>query len=60
MRLSENPPRRPAHPVTRAGVGLFIIGCIAALWLADWRWLLTGFVLMVGAALVAPGPKDQP
>jgi len=34
-------------PLMAAAFGAFGAGIIASVWLHDWRWLVTGFVLMI-------------
>lgn len=47
------PKRAPLHPAAATGALLLLGGVAAAVWLADWRWLVTGFVLLLVGAVVA-------
>jgi hypothetical protein len=43
--------RRPVHPVVAVGFVLFLTGCVAALWLGDWRYAATGVAPFLAAAV---------
>lgn len=44
--------KRPLHPLGAAGLALFLAGLGAWLWLGEWRWALSGFLLMLVLAIV--------
>jgi uncharacterized membrane protein YjjP (DUF1212 family) len=43
-------PRKPLHPLGAAGLVALAAGLLAWLWLGEWRWAVTGFVVLVVAA----------
>lgn len=45
--------RRPLHPAAAAGAVLFLVGIAAAVWLGDWRWAVTGLILLLVGGVVA-------
>ena len=45
--------RAPLHPVAALGALLLLVGVLAAVWLGDWRWAVSGLVGLVAGAVVA-------
>lgn len=44
--------RKPLHPLGAAGFLALGAGLLAWLWLGEWRWAVTGLVLLVVLAAV--------
>lgn len=42
----------PVHPVVAGGFVVFVGGLVGWLWTGDWRWALTGLLLLLGAAVL--------
>lgn len=43
--------RRPVHPLVAVGFALFLAGCVAAVWLGDWRYAVTGLAVLLAVAV---------
>ena len=52
-------PRPPTHPVLVAGYLLLVGGLLGWLWTGEWRWAVTGVVLLLAAAIVYGGVEDK-
>lgn len=48
----------PIGPLATVGVALLIAGLIGWLWLGDWRWAVTGVLLML-LGVVVSGTRNQ-
>jgi len=45
--------KRPLHPAVAAGFAALAAGVLAWVWLGEWRWALTGFVVLLVSAVVS-------
>lgn len=46
-------PQRPTHPVVVAGFLLFVAGLLGWMWTGEWRWAVTGLILLLAAAVLS-------
>lgn len=54
-------PQKPLHPLVAVGVVAVLAGCVAWVWLGEWRWAATGLIVFVAARVVAEvRRKGQP
>lgn len=47
--MSDDPKRRPVHPLVAVGFAVLLAGLLGWIWTGEWRWAVTGIACLVAA-----------